>query len=474
MELPSLLSFSSRRAAGILSGPLVFLAVLVLGSGTLPGGALVVAGGTLWIVFWWVTGALPIAATSLLPIVLFPLFGALDTGTVTAEYGNPIVFLFIGGFLIAIAIEKWNLHTRIALTIVSLIGTSERKIIGGFLAATAFMSAWISNSATALMMLPVAAAVTTRISGDAPGTGDFRTALMLAVAYGASIGGIATLIGSPPNMIMAGMYATFSGTRITFLQWSALAAPVAIVLLLFAWFYLVFVAFPRTGKKETSGIPDQVRELGPLSPEERRVLGVFSLTVVLWITRTLWGPFLPMVNDAGIAVFGALLLFILPAGNQGSGGRILSWEDAVRLPWSIVLLFGCGFAIAKGFEATGLATRIAERLELLSGINPLLLLLVIVVVVIFLTEVTSNTATATIFMPVAAALAMASGTDPLPLMAGAALAASLAFMLPVGTPPNAIVYGTGYVSMRQMVRVGLWMNLAGIAVLMACIPLLAG
>lgn len=467
---PPLLSDETRRAAGLVCGPLLFLLLLIAGSGILPWEARVVAGGALWIIVWWVTEAVPIAAASLLPIVLFPLSGAMETGTVAAEYGNPIVFLFIGGFLIAIAMEKWKVHTRIALRIISLIGTSPRRIVGGFLAATAFMSAWISNSATALMMLPVAAAVTTRFSGG-ESDGDFRTALMLAVAYGASIGGIATLVGSPPNMIMAGMYSTLTGSGISFIGWSAFAAPIAGLLLVLTWIYLVFFAFPRIRGGETAGIDNQIREIGLLSTEERRVLGVFVLTATLWISRAFWGPLLPMVTDAGIAVFGAVLLFLLPSG---SGGRILVWEDAVRLPWNIVLLFGCGFALAKGFVDTGLEAWIAGRLNLVAGVDPLALLFFVIVVILFLTEVTSNTATATIFMPVAAALAAASGTQPLLLMAAAALASSLAFMLPVGTPPNAIVYGSGYVTMPQMVRAGFRMNLISIAVLMVCIPLFLG
>ncbi|OPX64891.1 MULTISPECIES: DASS family sodium-coupled anion symporter [unclassified Methanoregula] len=465
-----LLSERSRRVAGLICGPLIFLLILFSGSGILSWEARIVAGGTLWIIVWWVTEAVPIAAASLLPIVIFPLSGVMETGTVTAEYGNPIVFLFIGGFLIAIALEKWKVHTRIALQIISLIGTSPRQIIGGFLAATAFMSAWISNSATALMMLPVAAAVTTRFS-PGEGDGEFRTALMLAVAYGASIGGIATLVGSPPNMIMAGMYSTLTGSGISFLEWSAFATPIAGILLLLTWIYLVFAAFPQIRGGETTGINNQIREIGPVSTEERRVLGVFFLTVALWITRAFWGSYFPMVTDAGIAVLGAVLLFLLPSG---SGGRILVWEDAVRLPWSIVLLFGCGFALAKGFVDSGLESWMAGRLNLLVGVDPLVLLFFVIVMILFLTEVTSNTATATIFMPVAAVLATATGSNPLSLMAAAALASSLAFMLPVGTPPNAIVYGSGYVTMPHMVRAGFWMNLISIVVLMICIPLFIG
>ena len=464
----ALLSDTSRQAAGLIAGPLLFLFVVFSGAGALPWEARVVAGGTLWIIAWWISEPVPIAVTSLLPIVLFPASGAMETGAVTAEYGNQIVFLFIGGFLIAIAMEKWKLHIRIALCIVAFIGTSPRRIVGGFLAATAFLSAWISNSATALMMLPVAIAATSRFSGGGDDE-NFRPALLLAVAYGASIGGIATLVGSPPNMILAGMYQTLTGSEITFIGWAIIAVPVSCSLLVLSWLYLVFVAFPQKGHGEPVSIDTEVRMLGPFSSQERRVLSIFLLTAALWITRSLWDEYLPMVSDANIAVFGAVLLFLIPSG---SGGRLLVWEDAIRLPWNIVLLFGCGFAIAKSFVDTGLEAWIAHQLQVLSGVDPILMLLAVIVLILFMTEVTSNTATATIFIPVTAALAMISGINPLFLMVAAAFSSSLGFMLPVGTPPNAIVYSSGHVTMAQMARAGFWMNCISIVILLICIPLL--
>jgi len=461
--------YEPLQIAGLFAGPALFILVLLFSPESLSFQAAVVAGGTLWVIVWWITEPVPIAATSLLPIVLFPLFGAMDTGNVTGEYGNPIIFLFIGGFFIAIAIEKWNLHSRIALGIVQAIGTSPRRIIGGFLLSTAFLSAWISNTATALMMLPVAAAVTAKFASEGYEE-DFRTALVLAVAYGASIGGVATLIGSPPNLILAGMYKTLTGLEISFLQWATFGIPIAGIMLALCWIYLVLFAFPQKKSSLRINLDEEFRNLGPTSVEEKRVLAVFLMVAALWITRTIWGGYVPMVSDTTIAVFGAVLLFLIPAGG---GGRLLVWEDAVRLPWNIILLFGCGLAIAKGFVKTGLEVWIADQLQVISGVPPLLVLLAVIVLVLFMTEVTSNTATATVIIPIAAALATVEGINPLTLMAAAAVSSSLAFMLPVATPPNAIVYGTGYVTMARMVRTGIVMNCISIVVLMVCIPVFA-
>ena len=458
--------YEPLQIAGLFAGPALFILVLLFSPESLSFQAAVVAGGTLWVIVWWITEPVPIAATSLLPIILFPLFGAMDTGNVTGEYGNPIIFLFIGGFFIAIAIEKWNLHSRIALGIVQAIGTSPRRIIGGFLFSTAFLSAWISNTATALMMLPVAAAVTAKFASEGYEE-DFRTALVLAVAYGASIGGVATLIGSPPNLILAGMYKTLTGLEISFLQWATFGIPIAGIMLALCWIYLVLFAFPQKKSSLRINLDEEFRNLGPVTVEEKRVLSVFLVVAALWITRTIWGGYVPMVSDTTIAVFGAVLLFLIPAGG---GGRLLVWEDAVRLPWNIVLLFGCGLAIAKGFVKTGLEVWIADQLQVISGVPPLIILLAVIVLILFMTEVTSNTATATVFIPIAAALATVEGMNPLTLMAAAAISSSLAFMLPVATPPNAIVYGTGYVTMARMARTGIVMNCISIGVLMICIP----
>jgi len=419
-----------------------------------------IAAGTAWIACWWLTEAIPIPATSLLPIILFPLLGALEVGKVTAEYGNQIIFLLIGGFFIAIAMEKWGLHIRIALLIVRTIGTSPRKTIAGFMAATAFISGWISNTATTMMMVPIAMAVISRAKVGLDK--NFNTAIMLSIAYSASIGGIATLIGTTPNLIFAGIYRTFYGREITFLQWASFGFPLAFFILVLCWAYLVYVAYPPRIKVLGYGIEEEVARLGKITSQEKKVLAVFLLVAFLWITRVVWGRYLPMATDSGIAILGAFLLFLVPSGK---GKSLLEWKDALRLPWDVVLLLGGGLAIAKGFTETGLEAWIAQKLLFLEGMPTIAIILAVVTLTIFLTEITSNTATATILLPVTASLAAVLGMEPFGLMIAAAIASSLAFMLPVATPPNAIIFGTGHVTIPQMARAGLWMNLLCIAII---------
>ncbi|GFO98120.1 anion transporter [groundwater metagenome] len=451
----------SRQKAGLALGPLLFLLILLSDIEGLSWEAKSIAASTAWIACWWLTEAIPIPATSLLPIILFPLLGALEVGKVTAEYGNQIIFLLIGGFLIAIAMEKWKLHVRIALYIVRTIGTSPRRTIAGFMAATAFISAWISNTATAMMMIPIATAVIFQAS-KAGEDKNFNTAIMLSVAYAASIGGVSTLIGTTPNLIFAGIYRTFYGTEITFMQWASFGMPIAFFILIICWAYLVYVAYPPGIKVLGDGIEEEIKKLGKITGQEKRVLAVFLLVASLWVTRALWGKYLPMITDSGIAIFGAFLLFLIPAGKDEA---LLKWHDAVRLPWDVVLLLGGGLAIAKGFTETGLDAWIAHQLLFLKGMPAVIIILTVVALTIFLTEITSNTATATIILPVTASLAFALSMEPAGLMIAAAISASLAFMLPVATPPNAIVFGTGYVTMPQMARAGLWMNLLCIAII---------
>jgi sodium-dependent dicarboxylate transporter 2/3/5 len=451
----------SRQKAGFVLGPLLFLFILLSDIEGLSWEAKSIAASTVWIACWWLTEAIPIPATSLLPIILFPLLGALEVGKVTAEYGNQIIFLLIGGFFIAIAMEKWGLHIRIALLIVRTIGTSPRRTIAGFMGATAFISAWISNTATAMMMVPIATAVIYQASKSGEDK-NFNAAMMLSVAYAASIGGIATLIGTTPNLIFAGVYSTLYGKEITFLQWATYGFPLAFLILVFCWAYLVYVAYPPGIKVLGKGIKDEIDKPGKITSQEKKVLAVFLLVAALWITRVLWGKYLPMVSDAGIAVFGALLLFLIPAGK---GTALLIWKDTARLPWDVVLLLGAGLSIAKGFTETGLEVFIAQQLLFLKGIFEIEIILSVVTLTIFLTEITSNTATATIIIPVTASLAAALGMEPAGLMVAAAISSSLAFMLPVATPPNAIVFGTGYVTIPQMARAGLWMNLLCIAII---------
>jgi len=451
----------SRRKAGLVLGPALFLLVLLSDIEGLPWEAKAVAASTVWIACWWLTEAIPIPATSLLPIILFPLLGALEVGKVTAEYGNQIIFLLIGGFFIAIAMEKWRLHVRIALLIVKTIGTSPRKVIAGFMFATAFISAWISNTATAMMMVPIALAVIYHASKTGEDK-NFNTAIMLSVAYAASIGGVATLVGTTPNLIFAGIYRTFYGNEITFVRWASFGFPLAILILAVCWAYLVYVAYPPKTGAMGEGIEDEIAKLGKITIEEKRVLAVFLLVASLWITRALWGRYLPLILDSSIAIFGAFLLFLIPSKK---GEALLNWKDSLRLPWDVVILLGGGLAIAKGFTETGLDKWIAAKLLFLDGMPAIFIIASVVALTLFLTEITSNTATATIILPVTASLASPLGIEPLGLMVAAAMSSSLAFMLPVATPPNAIVFGTGYVTMPQMARTGLWMNLLCIVII---------
>jgi len=360
----------SRQKAGLALGPILFLLILLSDTEGLSWEAKSIAASTAWIACWWLTEAIPIPATSLLPIILFPLLGALEVGKVTAEFGNQIIFLLIGGFFIAIAMEKWRLHVRIALLIVRAIGTSPRKTIAGFMAATAFISAWISNTATAMMMVPIATAIIYQASKSGEDK-NFNTAIMLSVAYAASIGGIATLIGTTPNLIFAGIYRTFFGKEITFMQWASFGVPLAFFILIVCWAYLVYVAYPPKIKELGNGIEEEITKLGKITVQEKRVLAVFLLVASLWVTRALWGKYLPLITDSSIAIFGAFLLFLIPSGKNEA---LLKWNDAQRLPWDVVLLLGGGLAIAKGFMETGLDAWIASQLLFLKGMPTIVII----------------------------------------------------------------------------------------------------
>ncbi|SDL31194.1 solute carrier family 13 (sodium-dependent dicarboxylate transporter), member 2/3/5 [Salinimicrobium catena] len=457
------MKFSSKTFI-LLAGPLLFLLLWLLEA---PEGmnesAWAVLAVTLWMALWWVTEAVPIAVTALLPILLFPLTGALDIGSTTSAYGDKYVFLYLGGFLIAIAIEKWNLHKRIALSIINLIGTDVKFIILGFMVATAFLSMWISNTATSVMMLPIGTAIISQLQDD-PATAKnenafFGKALMLAIAYSASIGGIATLIGTPPNLVLAGVVQKLYGIEISFLQWAKLGIPVSIVLLLICWKYLTRFAFDLSSLKFPAGkaeIASLLAGLGKMSFQEKVVLTVFSLTAFAWITRSfLLQPIVPFIDDTIIAIAAGSILFALPAGN---GERVLHWEDTVRVPWGIIILFGGGMALAKAFGETGLAVWLGEQLTALEDLPLYLLVLVVVAAVNFLTEVTSNLATTAMLLPILAPMALAMGVHPYFLLVAATLAASCAFMLPVATPPNAVVFGSGHLTIPDMARAGIWMN----------------
>lgn len=428
-----------------------------------------ILASTLWIAVWWITEAVPIAITSLLPVVLFPLTGGLELAETTASFGHRYIFLYIGGFILAIAMERWNLHKRIALNIIQIIGTNVKSIILGFMIATAFLSMWISNTATTVMMLPIGMAIISQLI-DNPDTIEnenqtFGKALMLAIAYSASIGGMATLIGTPPNLILAGIVQETYGIEITFLKWFMFGLPVSLILLAICWKYLTEFAFSFKEKAFPGGkseINKQLKSLGKISYEEKMVLLIFIGTAFAWITRSfLLQKFIPNIDDTIIAVIAGIILFVLPASKEKSR-KLINWKEAVKLPWGILLLFGGGLALAQGFKTSGLAEWIGGQMTLLEGASLFILLLFLITLVNFLTEITSNLATTAMILPILAPLSLVIDVHPFILMVGATVAASCAFMLPVATPPNAIVFGSGYLRIPDMVKSGIWMNLFSI------------
>ena len=457
---------------GFVLGPTLFLLILFLvrPKELSPEGVAVLAS-TSWIAVWWITEAIPIAVTALLPIILFPLTGALELSTTTSAFGHKYVFLYLGGFIIAISIEKWNLQKRIALNIIRIIGSDIKRIILGFMVATAFLSMWISNTATSVMMLPIGIAIIKQLK-DNPNTLEdenetFGKALMLSIAYSASIGGIATLIGTPPNLVLAGVVSDIYNYEITFLQWFMFGFPISLVLLYICWKYLTRFAFNFKQSEFPGGkqeIKRLLKQLGKISYEEKMVSIVFGLTAFCWITRSfLLQGFLPALDDTIIALFFSVILFLIPSRDKKD--KLINWEEAVKLPWGIILLFGGGMALAKGFETSGLAEWIGNQMTALQGVTTILLVFLLIASVNFLTEITSNLATTAMLLPVLAPMAMTVDMHPFILMVGAAVAASCAFMLPVATPPNAVVFGSGYLRIPDMVSKGIWMNVISILIL---------
>ncbi len=452
----------------LLLGPLVFLLVFLTGPYEgMSQEALSILACTAWVAVWWVTEAIPIAATALLPIVLFPITQGLSIAATTQSYGHRFVFLYIGGFMIAVAIERWNLHRRIALNVIRIIGTSLDKMVLGFMIATAFLSMWISNTATSVMMLPIGMAIVVQFKEiiDQPRLEDFSKALMLGIAYSASIGGISTLIGTPPNLVLAGALENFYDYEVSFFSWFLLIFPLSFTLLFICWRYLTRYAFrisQASGSDGLEAINQQLKSLGKITREEKIVLIVFCLTGFCWITRPfILNLLIPQIDDTIIGIGGALLLFLIPSRE----GKILNWEQAVKIPWGIVLLFGGGMAIASGFQESGLAEWIGSRMTGLNGLSIFVIFLLIVTMVNFLTEITSNLATTAMLLPVLAPTALSLDVHPFLLMIGATIAASCAFMLPVATPPNAVVFGSGYLKISDMFRRGLILNLISIVLI---------
>lgn len=458
----------TKKQIGLILGPLNFILLyFFFKPAELSTEGVAVLAVTTWVAIWWITEAVQVEVTALLPIVLFPLSGGLSLAETCAAYGHKFIFLFIGGFILAIAIEKWNLHRRIALSIINVVGTNPRSIILGFMVSTAFLSMWISNTATAVMMLPIGVAIIKQMGNGNDNKTQFGKALMLAIAYSASIGGIATLIGTPPNIILAGVIQQTYGVELSFTRWFIIGFPLSVVLLVICWKYLTSWAFSFEDSQITGGkayIKEQLKVLGKIGFEEKMVLVVFVVTALLWIFRSVFlKEFIPALDDTMIAILAALVLFLLPSKEKGK--PLLKWEDAVKLPWGILMLFGGGIAIAVAFDGSGLASWIATQLSSLDGVPLFVLLLILVAAVNFLTEITSNLATASVLLPVLAPLALAMDVHPYAVMIACTIAASCAFMLPVATPPNAIVFGSGYLKISDMMRAGIWLNLLSIALI---------
>jgi solute carrier family 13 (sodium-dependent dicarboxylate transporter), member 2/3/5 len=486
------------RRIALVSGPLLFLLIAFMPA---PAGmsyaAQITAGITLWIAIWWVTEPVNTAVTSLLPLALFPLSGVMPLKAISGEYGNEIIFLFMAGFFIGKTIEKWNLHRRIALGMVTWMGTSPAMMVLGFMTAAAFLSMWISNTATAVMMTPVAIAVGANIGSKDVHGANFKKALLLGVGYACSIGGLATIIGTPTNAIFLAFAQQNFNYTVTFGQWFMLGFPIAATLLMLCWLMLVrMFPLPKKlgeGSDSRQAILAELQALGPVSVPEKRLMFVFGAVVLSWITGSLlWYKWIPNCNDTVVAICGALILFTMPPGKKidmkqpaaqsealpneeqstNDEHRLLDWKTAINIPWGIILLFGGGLALAKGFDSSGLALWIGEQLKSLSSLPHVLILIAVLVVVVLLSEIASNIATASMMMPVLAALALSIGAHPFGLCLSATLAASVGFGLPVATAPNAIVYASGYLSTRDMARAGFLLDIISIAVMLIFIYLL--
>lgn len=433
---------------------------------------------------WWMTEVIPLAVTSLLPVVLFPLLGIMDGREVSTYYFNDVIFLFLGGFIISLAMQRWDLHRRIALTVLSFIGARPGGLLLGFMAATSFLSMWVSNTATTMMMVPILISLINKLeeSLDEEAIRRYSTGILLGVAYASSIGGIATLIGTPPNPIFISIYHIYfpEAPEISFGQWFIFAFPISLMLFIMAWGYLFIFYRPRRWSNKTFNriiFKNDLKNLGRATFEEKVVFLHFILAVVLWFFRTDlpvgiftikgWTNFLPfghLITDGTIAILISVSLFLIPA-RTSSKEKIMTWKSAEKLPWNILLLFGGGFALAAGFKESGLSEWIGNQLDWVSDFPTIVVIIMICLTITFLTELTSNTATTEMILPVLAGISISTGINPLLLMLPATLSASMAFMLPVATPPNAIVFGTNRLTIASMARAGLFMNLIGAAII---------
>ena len=469
------------KIIGLFLGPILFIFVQFLPFEIISEKADIVIATALWMVFWWITEAVSISVTALLPLLLFPLFKVMPLADVGANYGSPIVFLFFGGFVLALALEKVNLHKRIALNIIKKTGTTPNKVILGFMIATGFMSMWISNTACTVFMLPIAMSVIQLLVNDANGftksDSNFAISVMLGVAFSANAGGIATVIGTPPNSILIGLLENQYHIEVSFFKWMLIGLPFSIILIGVIYLVMVKWIFPNKGlvfNASKDVINDELLKLGNMSSKEKRVLTIFAITVFLWIFRTLINSLIPNLEltDTMISLFGALALFAIPF-NLKKGDFILQWNDTQKLAWGILILFGGGLALANGMSDSGIVALIATEIST-SNISVLLTASLLIVVVLFMTELMSNVAITAVLAPVVAGIAMGLNIPILHLLIPVTIASSCAFMLPMATPPNAIVFASGYIKIGEMARVGILINLISAALLVVMFQFVIG
>ena len=472
---------SGLKPLSLVIGIAVALAAALLLPDTLGTNARVVAGIAMLMAVWWITEAIPIPVTSLLPLVLFPLLGITSINDAATPYANSIVFLVLGGVLLGLATQRWNLHRRFALLTVLSVGTKPAQIVFGLMFASWFITMWVSNTATAVIMMPIGGSIILLVKslGNEDATPKFSAAVLIGIAYAITIGSMATLIGQPPMALMRAYLANSHGLDIGFGHWMLLGVPFALVMLLFAWLVLTKIIF-RSEVGDIKGgrdmIEAELKTMGPLSSEESRVLMVFSGAVFCWVFLPLLAriplvegaiPWLANVNDTSVAILAAVLMFVVPA-TKGQGA-LLNWSATRDVPWGVLILFGGGLTLSAQFTATGLSVWIGESVSGLAGLPPILILIVTALVIILLTELTSNTATAAAFFPIMGSIAVGLNIDPLLMTIVVTFAVSCAFMLPVATPSNAVAFATGDLPIRHMIRAGIWMNVIGLLLIIAAL-----
>ena len=474
---------SNSKKVGLFLGPVFFLLILLWPQPLLSTQGDAVIAVALWMVTWWLTEAVSISVTALLPLLLFPLLDIMPIAEVGNNYGSPIIFLFFGGFVMALALEKVNLHRRIALNIIRITGTTPNKVVLGFMIATASLSMWISNTATAVVMLPIAMSVIKLLIDDVDGftkkDRNFAVSVLLGIAFSANAGGIATVIGTPPNSILIGLLENEYQIEISFLKWMVFALPFSIIMIGLSYITLVHLIFPSKGLNFSASnevIQEELRKLGPTRSKEKMVLGIFAVTVSLWIFRTLINSVFPSLglSDTMISMFAAISLFAVPF-NLKKGDFILDWKDTEKLAWGILILFGGGLALAKGMSVSGIVDQVSQSIAAgnfsITATASLLILLML-----FMTELMSNVALVDVLAPVVAGIAIGLGIPMVYLLIPVTMASSCAFMLPMATPPNAIVFASGFIEVKDMVKAGILLNLVAVLILIGMfeyiIPLL--